>query len=145
MLAATLEPQFRVRTALLAQRHSSLGLLSAVFAGGLLAIVIGYWLRTTNDTAAAYKAWHRAHDEFREGQATLDAVCAASRRCCLAQCNVPRLNRTGALDAHLQRIDALRPSESPANAEAAGPQHQSEIWRIYHDEALLWVKLGKPK
>ena len=144
-MLATLEPHSAPRAAVFAQRRSPLGLLCAVFAGGLLAVAIGYWMRTTNDTAAAYKAWHHAHDEFGDGRATLDAVCAASRRCCLAQCSVPRPTQTGALDAHLKRIDALRPAEVPANDEATAADHRSEIWRIYHDEALLWVKLGKPK
>jgi hypothetical protein len=145
MLAATLEPHAPMRAAVFAQHRSRLGLLCAVFAGGLLAVAIGYWMRTTNDTAAAYKAWRHASDEFRDGHASLDAICAASRRCCLAQCSGPRLSRTGALEAHLKRIDTLRPSEGPATNEANSADHRTEIWRIYHDEAALWVKLGKPK
>ncbi|HVW00085.1 MAG TPA: hypothetical protein VHB77_07090 [Planctomycetaceae bacterium] len=145
MLAVALEPHSTTRASLPAHQQTKWGLLCTIAMAGCLVIVIGYWLRTTNNTAAAYKAWHLAHAEYGDGHATLDAVCAASRRCCLAQCSVPRFSRALPLEEHLKRIDALRPTDGAPSDTESKPDHRAEIWRIYHDEAALWVRLGKPK
>jgi hypothetical protein len=112
---------------------------SIVVFGGIV-MLGGYWFRKTADTTAAYKAYHRAKVEFGIGRTALDDVCTASRRCCIAQCSVPRLSSSAALKSHLARIDALQPA-----GDEPGAQRGHEVWQVYHDEAKLWITYGKPK
>jgi hypothetical protein len=120
--------------------------VAAVIVYGLAVMLTGYWFYQTNDAAAAYKAYHRARLEFAQGKAALDDVCAASRRCCIARCSIPRLSKTPLLQAHLERIDALRPTEVASGASPESVRRNAvEVWQIFHDEAVLWVQLGRPQ
>ncbi len=114
--------------------------LSSIFVIGGIVMLGGYWFRKTADTTAAHKAYHRAKTEFGLGRTTLNDVCTASRRCCIAQCSIPRLSSSAALQSHLARIDALQPV-----GDELGVQRDHEVWQVYHDEARLWITYGKPK
>jgi hypothetical protein len=119
----------------------------SMIVGGCAMILSSYWYRSTNDTAAAYKAYHRSRVECDLGRVKLEDTCNASRRCCLAQFGLPRTGKSAVLQAHLARIEALRPSAVPSTT-AAPEIHSSravDVWQNFYDEAVLWVKLGKPK
>jgi hypothetical protein len=114
--------------------------LSSIVVCGGIVMLGGYWFRKTADTAAAHKAYHRAKIEFELGRTLLNDVCTTSRRCCIAQCSIPRLSCSASLQSHLARIDALEPA-----GDDAGTQRDHEVWQVYHDEAKLWITYGKPK
>ena len=135
------------RAALRMRQPIKWGVVASVFVCGCLVIVAGYWFRQTTDTAAAYKAYHRAKVEFELGRASLSELCGASRRCCIAQCRVPRLGKSAPLQAHLARIDAARPATvvKTETGEKTDDQDSLKAWQVFHDEAALWIALGKPK
>jgi len=113
---------------------------------GCVAMVAGYWVRQTSDAAAAYKAYHRAKIEFGLGQASLEDVCSASRRCCIAQCCIPRLSSADVLESHMRRINGIRPPQTGVDTGAeSGDRGATRAWKTFHDEAEMWIKLGKPK
>jgi hypothetical protein len=131
---------FDRRALVSAARHFPWTPLASIAICGGIVMLGGLWFRATVDSAAAYKAYHRAKIEFEIKRATISDVCGASRRCCIAQCAVPRPSASAVLEAHLARVESLHSA-----AEAADGRGVQEAWQIFRDEAALWVQYGKPK
>lgn len=146
MSTSTAETTPERLAAFAARRQINWPVLATVLIYGCVIIVSGRWLRQTSSTAAAYKAYHRAKVDFGLGRASLAEVCAASRRCCIAQCRLPAFSKSAPLQAHLARIEATEPAGSLFVSGTEKPQqNQAEVWQVFHDEALLWVQLKKPR
>lgn len=116
-------------------------LLASLVVVGAVVLVAALWFRQTSDICACYKAYHRAKEEFRLAGVRAADVCMASRRCCVAQCNLLLADEEAACDAHLHRLQALAEQQPPSRPGGEADADRA-IWQAYLDEANLWVREG---